>query len=104
MFGVEEELRQQGYHMLLTMLTDEQVARPDQWNIVQSRRVDGLILAGPFIPSRFILALHGQGVPLVLVDNAINGVAIDAVLGDDRDGARRAAEHVLSHGHQRFRL
>jgi DNA-binding LacI/PurR family transcriptional regulator len=102
MLGVEEELRQHGYHMLLTMLDDQQIARPEQWSVVHGRRVDGLVLAGPFIPPRFILSLHAQGVALVLVDNAIPNVTVDAVLGDDRDGARMAAEHLLGHGHQRI--
>lgn len=102
MFGVEEELRQHSYHMLLSTLTDDQIARPEQWKMVQSRRVDGVILAGPFIPPRFILSLHMQGVPVVLVDNSIAGATVDAVLGTDRDGAYAVAEHVLGHGHQRI--
>lgn len=104
MLGAEEELRQQSYHMLVTTLSDEQIARPAQWSVIRSRRVDGLLLAGPFVPSRFIVALHRQGVPIVLIDNAISGAAVDAVLGDDRDGARLAAEHVLSHGHSRIAI
>lgn len=102
MLGVEEELRQHGYHMLVTTLDDKQIARPEQWSVVHNRQVDGLVLAGPFIPSRFILSLHTQGVPMVLVDNAIPNLTVDAVLGDDRDGAHVVAEHLLQHGHRRI--
>jgi LacI family transcriptional regulator len=104
MLGAEQELRRHGYHLLLTILDDDQIARPAEWSVVQGRRVDGLILAGPFIPPRFIISLHTQGVPLVLVDNALADVPIDAVLGDDREGARKAAAHLLDHGHTRIAI
>ena len=104
MLGVEQEVRKRNFHLLLTTLEDEQIGRPNQWNLLRGKRVDGLILAGPFIPARFILAVHTQGVPLVLVDNAVAGAPIDVVLGDDRDGARTIAGHVLGHGHRRIVL
>lgn len=102
MLGAEQELRRQGFHLLLTSLEEEQITRPEQWSVVRGRRVDGLILAGPFIPQRFILAMHRQGMPLVLVDNAISNGAIDVVLGDDHEGARMIAEHILGHGKDRI--
>ncbi len=104
MLGAEQELRRHGYHLMLTILDDEQVAHPEEWSVVQGRRVDGLILAGPFIPPRFIISLYTQGVPLVLVDNALADVPLDAVLGHDREGACRAAAHLLDHGHQRVAI
>ncbi|MBV9791607.1 MAG: LacI family DNA-binding transcriptional regulator [Chloroflexi bacterium] len=101
LLGVEQEVRQHKFHLLLTALEDDQVARPMQWSLLHGKRVDGLILAGPFIPSRFILAIHAQGTPLVLVDNAVSGAPIDVVLGDDQGGAQAAAQHILGHGHRR---
>ncbi|HEY0733991.1 MAG TPA: LacI family DNA-binding transcriptional regulator [Herpetosiphonaceae bacterium] len=102
LLGVEQEVRQRKFHLLLTALEDDQVARPQQWSLLHGKRVDGLILAGPFIPPRFILAIHAQGTPLVLVDNAILGAPIDVVLGDDQGGAQSAAQHILGHGHRRI--
>ncbi len=102
MAGIEQELRAQGYHLLVTTLDDGKVARPDEWSLVQGKRVDGVILAGPHFPARFILALHTQGMPVVLVDNSISHAPIDVVVADDREGARQAAEHILWHGHRRI--
>lgn len=101
MFGAEQELQQQEYHLLITTLTDEHIARPEYWSVARGRRADGLIAAGPVIPSRFILSLHAQGLPVVLVDNAVATAPVDAVVGDDRGGARTIAEHLLGHGHRR---
>src|SRR5581483_6185231 len=52
MAGIEQELRAQGYHLLVTTLDDGKVARPDEWSLVQGKRVDGVILAGPHFPAR----------------------------------------------------
>ncbi len=102
MFGAEQELQEHDYHLLVTTLTDKHIAHPEHWGIARSRRVDGLIVASPWVPLRFILSLTAQDVPVVLVDNAVFPSTIDAILGDDRGGARRIAEHVLGHGHKRI--
>lgn len=102
MFGAEQELQEHDYHLLVTTLTDKHIAQMDRWSVARGRRVDGLIVASPWVPPRFILALSTLDLPLVLVDNAMPTSGIDAVLGDDRGGARQIAEHVLGHGRQRI--
>jgi LacI family transcriptional regulator len=97
--GVERECARRGYHLFLSALEAEQVAQPQSFSLVQSRRVDGLILAGPDIPARFVLALHARRLPIVLVDNALNETPIDAVLSDDSDGAYAATQHLIGHGY-----
>lgn len=96
--GVEYECTRRGYHLFVSTLQRSQVAQPNNFPLVQSGRVDGLILAGPDIPPRFILALHARKLPIVLVDNALNELACDAVLSDDEVGARTATRHLLSLG------
>lgn len=100
--GLQQELRAQGYQVLVSTLTDAEVAEPDTWAVVRERRVDGVVLASPFIPARFILALVTRNVPVILVDNALENVQVDVVVGDDRGGACKVAEHVLKLGHQRI--
>lgn len=97
--GVERECARRGYHLFLSALEPEQAAQPQTFSLVQSRRVDGLILAGPDIPARFILALHAQGLPIVLVDNVLSETPINAVLGDDIGGAYAATRHLIGHGY-----
>ncbi len=97
--GVESECTQHGYHLFVSTLHPEQIARPDiSFPLIRSRRVDGLILAGPDIPARFILALHSRKLPIVLVDNALNEMSLDVVLSDDEVGAYTAVRHLLNLG------
>jgi LacI family transcriptional regulator len=64
------------------------------------RQVAGLILV-PVSDSPGYLPLLGRGTPAVFVDRPVDG-AFDAVIGDDRGGARRGTRHLLSHGHRRI--
>lgn len=99
MAGAEAYLSRHGYHILLSTLSDEEMARPGEFPLVQQRVVDGLILAGPEIAPSFIIRLLTAGVPLVLVDNCLSQTPVDCVLNDDEGGAYAATRHLLDHGH-----
>ncbi len=98
--GVDKELTRHGYHMLTTYVDKEAVKRLDVPNMVHQSRVDGLILNGPAIRSRFIIQLRNSGLPIVLVDNLLNETAIDCVLCDNEGGAYQAVKHLIEHGHE----
>jgi len=63
-------------------------------------RTDGLILIPP-IETDPVLDQHAlAGVPVVLVDRVLStGPDVDFVVVDNRQGARLAAEHLISLGH-----
>lgn len=97
--GVEQEATAGGAHVTyrsISLWAD----RPDLLiEAVRSARLDGILLVGPALESTARTLLR-TGRPLVLVDNAIPGVAADAVLADGFTGARAAVAHLLEHGHR----
>lgn len=99
MAGAEAYLSQHSYHILVTTVDDEAMARPRGLPVVSEKRVDGLIVAGPDISASFILGLATAGVPLVLVDNCLTQTAVNCVLNDDEGGAYAATCHLIEHGH-----
>ncbi len=99
LMGVELELRQAGMHTMLEVLGEDEAADPQRWRIVRESRADGVILNGPFVPVATIVKLHTLGIPLVLVDNFSKHTPVDAVVCDDRGGARAVADHILALGH-----
>ena len=101
LMGVEQELRQAGLHTMLEVLGEEEIKDPARWRIVREQRADGVILNGPFVPASFIVKLHTLGIPVVLVDNYSSHTPVDAVVCDDRGGARAVAEHIIELGHKR---
>jgi len=61
--------------------------------------LDAILLVGvtPVAPVRDVLR---TGLPTCLVDNAIPGLPVDAVLSDNFAGATAAVDHLIGHGHR----
>lgn len=100
--GVEQASAQTDYHVSIGTLTDSILTDPQTFRFVREGRIDGMILAGPDIPSDFILAMLGTGIPVVLVDNRLEHSRVDCINSDDENGAYLAARHLLEYGHHRI--
>jgi DNA-binding LacI/PurR family transcriptional regulator len=98
--GAEQVFAQTTYHLAFASLTEDMLAVPADFRFTRERRVDGMILAGPDIPSDFILAMLATGTPVVLVDNQLAFSTAHSISGDDEGGAYLAARHVLDKGHR----
>jgi LacI family transcriptional regulator len=98
--GVEQASARSAYHVTIATLTADILNRPAGFRFVREGRVDGMILAGPDIPSGFVIAMLHTGLPVVLVDNTLDYQLVNCVLSDDIGGGRMAAEHLLGLGHQ----
>ncbi|MCE7982824.1 MAG: LacI family transcriptional regulator [Caldilinea sp. CFX5] len=102
MMGVELELEKQGYH-LVAITIDEDTHRDNTLPPgLDSRRLDGLIIAGPELSGRMMMRLLALGLPTVLVGNMLPNVAVDAVASKNREGGYRATKHLIEHGHQQI--
>ncbi|MBN2472019.1 MAG: LacI family DNA-binding transcriptional regulator [Anaerolineae bacterium] len=98
--GVVKASAETHYHVTVATLTDDMLARPDDFRFVRERRIDGMILAGPDIPNAFIIAMLQTELPVVLVDNCLGYSAINCVNSDDWRGAYMAVNHLIQHGHR----
>jgi DNA-binding LacI/PurR family transcriptional regulator len=99
--GVEQISAQTDYHVSIGTLSDAIMSQPQSFRFVREGRVDGMILAGPDIPSDFILAMLQTEIPVVLVDNRLEHSNVDCINSDDENGAYLAARHLLEKGHHR---
>jgi LacI family transcriptional regulator len=70
--------------------------------LIRSRRIDGLVVSGPRAGELEALrAVAAEGFPVVL-QGWLPGLDVPSVDVDNRDGARRAVEHLLGLGHRRI--
>jgi DNA-binding LacI/PurR family transcriptional regulator len=98
--AAEQAISQTNYHVTVATLTDELLSSPATFRFVRERRIDGMLLAGPDIPSDFILAMMRSSLPVVLVDNQLEHIQANTITGDDGGGAYLAARHLLEQGHR----
>jgi LacI family transcriptional regulator len=101
--GLSDVIEDEGYTLLLAN-SDEDLERERQAiDVFRTQLVDGLVVApvsGNDGTHLRVLQLDRR--PLVLMDRAIRGLQVDAVMVDNAGGARTAVQHLLSFGHDRI--
>lgn len=98
MSGIEQESREQGLHLLLTVAHYTDPERDRHYDTIDASRVDGMIVLDGTLDEAGINQLKSFGHPFVLIakdsdDPDVMSVTIDNVLG-----GRMACQHVLEQG------
>lgn len=100
--GIDDRLARDGYTSLI-MSTDGDLSREAAGVAsMLARRVDGLIAATAQLDDDPFLEVITRGLPLVLVNRALEDGSVAAVTVDDANGSRLAVEHILDLGHERI--
>ncbi|MCS6830959.1 MAG: substrate-binding domain-containing protein, partial [Armatimonadota bacterium] len=95
---------QKGFLLMLQKLGDDKVRSERYVRLLQEMRVEGVI-AVPHVSGVHrdeIALIQEWGIPVVQIDNYVPGSNTDYVGCDNRLGAKMAADHLLSLGHERF--
>ncbi len=96
-----QQLTEAGHFTLLELLdreTEENLGVP---KLIESRRVDGLILLGEPMKEYYRMIAQ-QKVPTVFLDFYDGQASADAVVGDNTYGCYRLASHLIRNGHRRI--
>lgn len=102
--AIEERLAEQSYSVLLANTQGSSATEREKIDDLLAWRVDGLIIAPAQETSDagFYWELWRQQVPFVLIDRFFPDTPFPTVTTDDRDGARRAVEHLVARGARRI--
>jgi LacI family transcriptional regulator len=100
--GVEERASENGYMVVIVRELDR--ARRSRGELsferlLHERRVDGLLVASGRVDDAILRGLAAEGLPLVIVNRRVPGVA-GYVIVDDEVGAELATQHLLDLGHR----
>ena len=101
MLGAEDALGSGQISVFTCDTRDDPDRERHYLNMLLSRQVDGLIVAGRRIEPRPSIGL-GLGIPVVYAMTQSMDSDEPAILPDDTGGGRLAAEHLLSLGRRRF--
>ena len=102
--GVEDvvHLDARGYNFILCNTEESRDKERMYFEVLQQKRVDGLILAPAGGNADKIREMITQGLPLVCVDRELAGVEADAIVVDNRAAARTLVTHLINVGHRRI--
>lgn len=98
--GLGEVAREAGYAVLVESLPP---GSGGYRRLVQSRRVDGLIVSGPLADDAELRRVHDDGFPIVLQGRlpSLNAPSVDV---DNVAGARAAVLHLIAQGHRQIAI
>ena len=100
--GAETEARQQGYFLLSASAHDEDTFAYLMDDLVNSRRVEGIMVINPYADGRY---LHlPPDFPTVFAGARPREEATDSVALNDIDAACEATRHLIDLGHQRIAM
>jgi LacI family transcriptional regulator len=97
--GVEAALREHGISVLVCA---SRGTPGEAVEFLLGRMVDGIIAVPTAPDAEALQAAAARGVPLVLIDRLLDGLASDAVILDNELAARQAVQHLVEAGHTRI--
>jgi LacI family transcriptional regulator len=94
--GIEEVAWEHGYHVFLCNTTEDPKREEAVLQLLEDKRVDGVIVAGSRLPDERLLPLIAQHRAAVLVNRVLAGGAAGSVRIDAAHGAALAINHLLA--------
>jgi DNA-binding LacI/PurR family transcriptional regulator len=99
--GVESEARKTNIKVTYRTISEGVETSSLLLSTVQDMKLGGILLVGP-AELETIQQLQMLKLPLVLVDNYVPRLSVDAVLGDNFEGARSAVDYLIEQGHRQI--
>jgi DNA-binding LacI/PurR family transcriptional regulator len=101
--GIEDAAYTRKMNVLLCNTDDDPVKQEAYLHVMRAERAAGLVLAPSFgIRAELLQQLQSTGMPIVLIDRLVPGLAIDTVMVDNVQGAYIATMHLVRLGYQRI--
>src|SRR5438094_3066681 len=102
--GVEDVAQEHGYTVVLCNSDETAWRETACLNALETRAVDGVLLASAGVADEHLSRLVQAGFPIVLVDRDLPELGAPAVLLDNEGAAYSAVWHLITRGHQRIAM
>lgn len=98
--GAEKEAEAQGYVLVVSNTNGDSTRERRTVQMLQERRVDGMIVSPVTVTDEILAELHRDGLPFVQIDRSIKGEDVPCVRTDHGAGSALAVDHLVKRGHQ----
>lgn len=100
--GIEDASFKLGYNIILCNSYDDPKKQAAYIRVLMEKRIDGLILVSSGSDEELTQLLADEGIPKVLVDREVSGVAADFIEADHELGGYEATRYLAELGHKRI--
>ena len=103
--GIADVAHEHGSRVLVLNTDEDAESELQALAVLTERRVDGLVIAPTDAADRSALeGVINSGIPVVLLDRTVRGLAADSVGIDNRAAAREATQRLVDLGHKDIAL
>lgn len=100
--GIQDYARQNGYSIILGNTDYNEENELQLIHLLQEKRVDGVILNGPWRDAPLVPLMKKNRLPFVITWQTIQDKRVNFVAFDNFKGAYRIVEHLIGLGHRRI--
>ena len=100
--GVESVASRRGYTLIIGSVLESDTRERELVSAFAARQVDGLLIVPSNDVAEHLAQERRQGTSVVYIDRTPGRLDADAVIVDNRIGARAGVQHLLAHGHRRI--
>jgi len=97
LLGAELEARNHDMYILLSTVSDQVQIPTNVPRFLNNKNVDGVIIAGS-VPVDLIKYIYDEKIPCVLIDFKVDGIKLDTVTMDNRNGILQMVNHLINEG------
>jgi len=99
--AVQQEAAKQGYMALLIASERDPDREARELAMMKSRNVAGVLIVSMSPNCVGLLRdLHSRGIPVVMLDRTFPGLDAGEVMVENEEGAQKAVNHLIEHGHE----
>ena len=99
---IEVESRKAGYSVMICDSQEDTAIEKDSIRILETRKVDGMLICPVGKESKHISKLAEQNIPIVTVDRYFPELKLSYVVSDNYNGSIQAINHFAEKGHRRI--
>jgi len=98
--GAEQEAEREGYVLVVSNTNGDSARERRTVQMLQERRVDGMIVSPVTVTDAVLAELHKEGLPFVQIDRSVKGEDVPCVRTDHQAGSALAVDHLVKRGHK----
>lgn len=100
--SIEKELRMRDYSLILCDSGDNYYTETDLIKLLNSHKVEGIIIAPTGTAHKHILDEFNSGLPLIVIDRYFPEIDLPYITSDNFQGGVDAVNYLISMGHKRI--
>jgi LacI family transcriptional regulator len=100
--GVEDAAAPRGYAVMFANTDESESEEIEYLRMLAQRQIDGVLLVPAGSSAAPFRLLHGQEIPVVVIDRRVVARKVDEVRCDSEQGAYELVRHLIGLGHTRI--